>query len=579
MFRHSFDILKGIRFRKTAAKAIAVVAAVSMCACSDSEIINAPEVEPDNVSVSISFSISMDKAHSTRAVDPNEETTPGTPRENAINSAIVIIEDATTGERTPIVVQGLKEGVNTVKVEEVKPGDKRIYVGANLSDEQIAAFCESNRTYEIPASLNDRKFDMVEAYAPGFSASTRSDIAMFCDNILECKFEPGKTRYDLGTVYLKRLVAKILVTCDAENGTDEAKVIFKAGSVLANDGGWMYRKDVYFIVNGINRKSYIMQEPDGDTGYYLDPNYSLAGNIGTLNGQTVPVKTDDFYYNDDPKFYDITASYMQTPLYEEVKIPTTEKNGNGVYTEGIYAPENTFSVAGLSTAQMAELANYKKAWPMITHVTITSKYTPKSIYVEESVIDYIQESSTDLIDDNTKTRIRELFVSSPRHPSNRNIRRLTFINEKDAITVLNFSLRNAGYHVTGAVPSAAGLPDDTYYALSQNNTMQFYTYGAAKLLTVGANGANRIELGDGYSPYIGGRGYYSAYIDNRKDYDTSKTGYESFRYGSVERNVYYILIIDNFSSPGSSNTESEVIEVHTQTIGWEMGGSGNITLQ
>lgn len=45
-----------------------------------------------------------------------------------------------------------------------------------------------------------------------------------------------------------------------------------------------------------------------------------------------------------------------------------------------------------------------------------------------------------------------------------------------------------------------------------------------------------------------------------------------------ERNMYYILTINSFSSPGRTGSEPEYVKVHTHIKDWKSGGNASVEL-
>lgn len=570
--------------------AVLVLAIMAGCADSGTMIPDAPEPDAPKggATISLKFKISVDDGNgsTTRAAGDDEETTPGTDIENAINMAYLIVEerDGGTLKRTPIELENLRVGEDiTVELSGMTFGEKTFYVAANLSEEQLEAFCNDNAAYTIP---NANGFDMVEAFAPDYATAGRQEIAMFCTEGKTLTLSSGTTDYVISESFsMKRLVAKVLVTCKTKTDASTGEVYCKLGGDLVdargNDRGWIRLSEVFFILNGLNTKSYIMQRDD-----LSDPNYSISGNFAVQNGEVVPVNIGDFMFKRTLYHYDYTSNYMPALAFSEAKIPTTAKGGKGVYTEGLYCPENTFTLSDISSERQEQLASYGGGLPMLTHVTVTTLFTPKYIYAESGLNESIQMQADDKIDSRTKARIRTAFSNpisretvTTGDGSKHEILQLELGSEVDAWTVLDYSMRLAGFYIGGKVPpTEKGLPDFTFYTKQKaDGGYDYYTYGAAKMKSGLSSQTNKVDL-DGFNAFVGGRGYFNVYVDNRKDSDPDKTSYQGYRYGSVERNVYYIITVDSFSSPGPIGNPP-LIDVHTKTINWILAGEGRITLQ
>lgn len=127
-----------------------------------------------------------------------------------------------------------------------------------------------------------------------------------------------------------------------------------------------------------------------------------------------------------------------------------------------------------------------------------------------------------------------------------------------------------------------GFPENTYLSVvGEQGETEFYTYGAARTIAV--------ELGKwtekddpkklaSFKAMPRGRGYYYTYVDNRKATDKPADTPPTYADGQVERNVYYILTVDAFATPGRTGSEPEYIKVHTRVEAWKDGGSANVEL-
>ena len=350
-----------------------------------------------------------------------------------------------------------------------------------------------------------------------------------------------------------------MVACKEDN-QGYVPVVSKNGTDFQ---GWIKRKEVLYTLNGVNRSTYVGQVVDGDNydANVIDPNPDLKYYTDLYNKdkkEYLSIVNNHFYY------YDVTDLMLKNGLYKEAKL--IDDNGN--YTDGIYCPENSFLP---STADDdATLKSNPSAWGMITSVSIKAKFTPKMLYVEVGLFDFIlRRNDEDL--KGIKSDVEDLKEKIG-SINNSEYYQVYCSSEKVAKAFLKYSLIYNGF-LQEEIGTGNGFPDETYFYHADQN--EYYTYGAAKL----AFGApdNTTELGN-YRPYYDGWGFYYTYIDNR--HRLNKNGdFVFYKHGQVERNRYYILTINSFSNPGSSAGNPSYVEVNTEMIPWKSGGQGNITLE
>ena len=516
----------------------------------------------DGVFLHLAFSVGGSRVGETADLE-----TPGVGFENEIHNLYVFTENGGKRVFYPFRNVVLEEGKNGLQTAELKlPVDIQIgetmtfYLGANLNDEQAEAFCKDNEPYRLPSSTDD-DYNIIEAFAPGIETENhkpRTDIAMFCtkSESAEITFEDDNTAHVSIQFDLKRLVAKVLVTC---KGNGEY-VPLKEGESFAANGGWIRLEDVYFLVNSLNRTSFIMEQgkdPNNDLTVYVDEDGYNGFQVGR-----------DFVYKESYEQYQIIKYFKRVSLYDEEKIPGGYDPG-----EALYCPENLFEV---NETKKDILENYKNVWPMITHVSVAAKYTPGKLMIEEGLIDYVLEKigSKEVIDkEDLKITLEEW-----KEKEGESVWEVICPNEYISQTLLTESLKKAEYYQEGSYSTEEkGFPQHTYFYYNNPNVEigdKFYTYGAViKELGESYDSSEPEELGN-YLPYTQGWGYYYTYID---DLGTGN-GVASYKVGQVRRNKYYILTIESFSRPGTSIHEGGYIDVHTRVDEWKDGGMGKIEL-
>lgn len=608
---------------------VALVSFLGGCAKEENFVAKQADVVPVPISgelcFSLKFSLNGNGSINRATTDGGDILRLGVNEENAIHSICLFFEDLNSngtpvGKNPKIWFRvpypgATPDGQINLKIPQggdapqLTTGLKQVYIGVNLSDEQAGCFAEGNKEYALSENyVTSYAYGLSEAYAPGRgiglvetpgSDYTRKDMAMFCveDKDQQLLLTEDNDHYMCPkTFILKRNVAKILVTCKVaapqyvSQGAVDVDYCELAGGLERR--GWIRQQDVRFLVNGLNRKSYIMQRAtwnaDKQLYDYEDPNTDLTDNftIGT-NGIPVPDVSGDFYYSAVQTLNRQSRYYVQTLPYEANRIPDGS-NEAGCYYEGLYCPENTFDMSLPSEEDKVIMANYNYPWPMITHVSVTAKFTPRDLFVEKEMATYINEmTGMDLpaLSDEMKERIKRLINNGSTETTFPDeVVRITSPSEEISWAILTASLKKH-YKVQSDdqiyEESVEGFPENTYLSVVDENGMtEFYTYGAAKLVARRLGGWTETDNPKQLASFKAmprGRGYYYTYVDNRRSADKEGTQ-PVYADGQVERDVYYILTISAFSTPGRTGSEPEYIKVHTNVEEWKAGGSADVEL-
>ncbi|MDN0065321.1 Mfa1 family fimbria major subunit [Bacteroides gallinaceum] len=500
---------------------------------------------PSKTLLTLNFAIEGENAASRSGDDEPEH--PAADWEDDIVTLQVFIKHADDTWEEPIYLWDITGSPYTIKLNDLDLTETTVYVGANLTMEQTQAFIRQE-TEQSAYTFSTNAFDLVTDFSPYSTVDTdltgRRHIAMFCTKgikpeVTETSEDEEATPIEYtGQFTLKRLVAKILVTCK----TDENGYVPVLKKNAENFEGWIRQSDVKYLVNGLNRKTYIMQQidPKATEPYanVVDPNNRLSESVSN-NG--------DFYFQPIEGAYD--SPYLRSAL-------PFVKTSLSSYTEGIYCPENTFA--------LDETIQLEGQQPQITHVCVAAKFTPQNLWVEYDLFDYVANQQN--IEPEVKEAIKQLRPSDGK-PGD--VVEIECTSEAVASQLLLSSLQLAN--------NRNEFPEGTYFYHNEEKT--FYTYGAMRRnATMDDIETNPGVFGD-FVPYVGGWGYYYTYVDNRKDYNPTPDDWNEFyRHGQVERNRYYILNITGFTQPGSSVTNPNYIMVHTYSFPWKDGGSGKITL-
>lgn len=533
------------------------------------------EVEPlgeEDVCDEVYLNIRLDidngagQSRANRPIEDGEITVEGTVNENAINSLQLFWKEnggwrmlnlgaadlASIRNGKSIKIAFDKDDYPALEQEGIK-----MWLGANLSTAQAEAFMTDNGVYKLTAAT------WAGELAPMYSDFTgRSDIAMFCaESGTTTKSDSLDDEYSI-SFRLKRLVAKVLVACKAD---EDGYANTPNPNTTNGLDGWIKQSEVQYTLNGVNQSTYIMQQVQDGTDYdanVTDPNPNLTTYADLYNKdderQYLASVNSDFYYRD------VTNLMLNAGLYRNAVL--AQDNAN--YTDGVYCPENTFN----AVQDAGKLNDNPSAWGMITSVSIKAKFTPRKLYVEGGLFDYILSHNAADLTQSVKDAVRALKseVKSEFQIVDNDTYSVNCQTEEVAKAFLKYSLVYNKF-LTNEMLANNGFPDETYFYHSENNG--YYTYGAAKIRYGAAD--NTTQLGN-YQPYYDGWGFYYTYIDNRLEKNGDFTFY---RHGQVERNRYYILTINSFSSPGSSVGDANYVEVNTNVLPWKNGGKGEITLE
>lgn len=650
--------------------ALSCMVCIFLNGCTDDGALPAPDT-PKQLSgnFTLRLTLTIDGSNGTarsavpsRAGDPERPgTSSGQVFENRINRLNLFFVNAATGERkhTAVIPPKVADGTGTVVIELPIEGDElgltdkttyTVYVGANLSDDQTDCFLQGNdRAYSVPQRYLDLGYGLTEAYAPGggiglqagfageSNGYTRKDIAMFCTEPLQVTVDSSSDVFvPEGTFQLERNVAKVLVTCETASSTVAGNADgyepgvdyclfspnadedlrypnnYDVAELQGKPRGWIRRQDVKFLINAVNKKSFLMQQWSSNElnnpSHVIDPNQSYGGEgsiytIQASDGTPQPVTyDDDFCYTAIQDLHYVYTYYVPTLSYEPSRVPRYgQSNTSGTYYEGMYCPENTYEVSGITDSEYHVLLNYRYPWAMMTHVAIAVKFTPRELYVEEDItgnpLDNYTDAGVTEADKETARRLVQEAIDDGQFVTysftmdgttvNKRIVRVNAPDERVASLLLNASIAG-NYQLLPAdtpyEPESPGLPEGTYYSIFDSDITGktcFFTYGAAQYIARAEDIRESDTQFGSFRTMRYGRGYFFTYIDNRSDDDADKLAGTDLTYedASVERNKYYILTVGTFSSPGNIGGKPYYLKVHTSTVAWQGGGDAGIVLQ
>lgn len=542
-----------------------------LCSCRD-------ELRPDlspaqegktNIIVNLTVERSGSKSPASRTpLDPNEDeyTLGFTDAENQINSLTLIMMriDASGNEvfEASQTIQSPKDTDNDgdydveFQLETNDRGVKHFYLGANLKEEHIASFRTQNQVFDageeesghnIVGALMDVKHSQDEGSDGNIGEG--SNIVMtapiLVDNKQDITIPSGSTEEIVtidNPVKLTRTVAKVLLTCvpksDAE--TEYVKVIDAKDAETNPEGdgentGWIKFADVNYMLNVLNRKTYLNYRIEDDN--LIDPNYAMSGLVsqreegGGYGITNLDEYQREFLYYDTQAMVEMLNTSVQaregkTPeactsriaiKYDETKIDEVNA-GEDHYTEGLYCTENMV-YKDIDFGDNIETFQSANRY-VTTRVMIGAKYTPKQIW-------------------------------------NGDVKPVKANMETDAQKILQ-EVRD-DENPLEPVTYLAG----TFWRDSEGN---YYSLAGMKKKLKEAPDTD-------FSRYDGGWGYYYTYIDGDANGEGTIDYANQTRWG-IKRNHYYILKVDKIIAPGSPFPGNETMRIHSELVDWvDKGGS------
>lgn len=342
-------------------------------------------------------------------------------------------------------------------------------------------------------------------------------------------------------INLVRTVAKVLLTCVPKSDAEEYVKVIDAKDAETNpegDGentGWIKLAEVNYMLNVLNRKTYLdYREDTKDDGYLIDPNYEMSNWIEkrTNDNETTYGIIDldayqkEFLYYDTQAMVEMLNTSIPTyqggepcmvrtaTLYEDKRIGETNATNPAHYTEGLYCTENTV----YNDMTFANEADFQSAIRYVTtRVMVGAKYTPKVIW------DGGDEPKTAQTEKEAQEILEVEDVDNPLEP-------VTY-------------------------------PAGTFWRDSKGN---YYSRAGMKEKLKESPETD-------FSRYDGGWGYYYTYIDENAQNGAIKD--TQTRWG-IKRNHYYILKVEKIIAPGSPFPGNETMRIHSELVDWvDKGGS------
>lgn len=346
---------------------------------------------------------------------------------------------------------------------------------------------------------------------------------------------------------LVRTVAKVLLTCMPSKESNNHVAVIDAkdkdnDNNTTDNTGWIQLADVNYMLNVLNRKTYLdYREDTKDDDYLIDPNYEMSEIISLREEGGYGITNLDEYQR-NYLFYDtqdmvemlntsvptykggercIVRSATRYDAAKMVVDETTNMGNENHYTEGLYCTENTV----YNDMTFDKDADFQSAIRYVTtRVMIGAKYTPKVIWDEDD-------------------------------------KPVTYQTEEEAQQILKEVTddENPLEPVT--------YPAGTFWRDSEGN---YYSLeGMKKKLKKSPETE--------FSRYDGGWGYYYTYIDeNAQNGAISKD--TQTRWG-IKRNHYYILRVEKIVAPGSPFPGNETMRIHSELVDWVNKGGSEVEIK
>ncbi len=614
-----------------AAAALLLLAALAAASCVRDD--DLPEEEKFAGDVYVHFRMELNDSGITGGTRAEGSVaTPGTPREDAVSTVDLLVCDAATGSlfaHIPLNAQQTEQVAGSGVVVPITIPEGRtvhVYAAVNMTDpmREIFRIGESGRNLALASARSDY-WGVIEDFVPGsagqqetleksggcipmtgqftIDATAGKEIAFDKDHATSEKALPV-------TAEVSRIVAKVHVLAIGDG--EYAQSAYEGERI-----GWIRLSDVRYLVNGTNKSTFLFPHPNNKNGEYpwRDPNMNLesymAGGSDLDFGFDTPAWSRDYVFYDGLSLHKENIAKRSRMAQAERFDQTTYDNTKGGtaaeqrYTRGMYCLENYFD----TPANAAAFAAYDKAIPMVTHLSVAARMTPRSIVVianyaekmEEFIKSYEKEeflaehglTKADFTDEDVARwqKLKAHYDAEDKKYFSgadnlyRNVYRIIQTeNEDDAADLLNWSLKvNSLWSRNPDDFENDKYPDGTFYVYNLKydaqaavpNELDYklkYLYLSAGAVAAATTGDIDIKA---YSvPHIGGWGYYYTYLDqlqtaqNRTPYTASQ----------VTRNTYYLITVGNFGVPGGSTSQPEYIRVNTEPVGWDYEGKSDIDL-
>lgn len=545
---------------------------VMLCSCRD-ELYSIPSSQTEGTRRNLVISLTVQQPGvqspvSRNPFKPDEENGEYelgfTQAECQINTLTLIMMGVYNGEELFETWQTIKPSEPTNGIYDVQftlsgiTGTKHFYILANAEQEHINAFWAKDRIFDAGEGqsghnivgklmeINHNKNGDGEGsniLMAGIVKSNSGDRDIVIPTGDGNEDTDEKITIDT-SANLVRTVAKVLLTCMPSKESNNHVAVIDAkdkDNNTTDNTGWIKLAEVNYMLNVLNRKTYLdYREDTKDDDYLIDPNYEMSNwiekrtndNETTYGIKDLDAYQKEFLFYDTQDMVEMLNTSIPTykggepcmvrtaTLYDKDRIGK-ENATNNHYTEGLYCTENTV----YNDMTFDNEADFQSAIRYVTtRVMVGAKYTPKVIWDGG---DKPKKAQTEKEAQGILDKVED--VDNPLEP----------------VTYL------------------AG----TFWRDSEGN------YYSLKGMKKKLKEAPKTE----FSRYDGGWGYYYTYIDeNAQNGAISKD--TQTRWG-IKRNHYYILRVEKIVAPGSPFPGNETMRIHSELVDWVDKGSSEVEIK
>jgi hypothetical protein len=541
-----------------------------------------------------------------------ELTDAGTAAENQIRSVTVFMVDLDEKNREQLTYDHIRAGsvyvqtttlpssgttgyVVTINLK-TTTGRKHVYVGANLSDDQIECFRKDNRPVEYThytdanlkeimshfMTISDDQFTYTGSLISMFAKAAPEKImtdATAADSIFVVSSSVGN---DLPTIaveklQLERTVAKVLLTClpyynsknqaEAQDDGYENCIAIQDLNETARQldptntltdeklkekyRGWVQQGEVYYILNIAARTQRLLHDSIATLGNYVTQlrNYDFVaadGDVYTRRYLSYAANLLNLSESDEYPFF---AGALRRRA-----VTCSTKAKEQALREALTTHEGVYTLPNLFRFRKSDKAGEEAAW-------------------------YTTTAGSQLKLDSVAKKVATYMLVAVRYVP----RTLHCIKEGEDEEVTFATMEEALEELPDI--EAEKCPKGTYWAEVHTNDngeisgMDYYTYEAMlRKIPEGSNWSLQR-----FRCYQGGFGYFITYIDPARndeqmlsyDYDVSLHQVpRQDRVFGLERNHYYVLRTEEITVPGASAL-SGPMRLNAVLLDWNDRGSND----
>lgn len=494
--------------------------------------------------VEVNFNISDPDAYPGTKVDQKENWTvqTGSDAENKINNIYLfaVDYDSETGEETveEVVKADLvpgdftANGVNTGHTFKLSSGVKRFYVGANMTEAHVSAFC--NKENMMADSYESALAMVMDGYDTKSGDGT--NILMLSDPATDVS---GNTEIDITqnrfisiSARLERLVSKVMVVADYDGQVNNAGWLSEMGrseavpyiKYVKNEEIIGYFFDMQFILNTTNKALSIQETRLSPTDLFnIDPNWKIGDWVIDDPGYGIMIRPMSGY---NENFCSWSDEYLKKRLASKdtwycSDVPSKSSDYHG---QGLYCLENTIYDPDASTFTDADKKE-KAAYLTTTHIYLKMRFVPEKICGQYS--------------DN-----------GPGAEVGKRIYDLYYMKDSEG---------NNPY---------------TFYIYNGDPAYKYFTWPGVQRW-INEKGVSKSD----FTEYTGGWVYFKTFFEEGgKDDGDNNISHKDLSQWGIRRNDYCILTINGFVSEGELSPGEAYIKVKSETVPWVKRGSSDITV-